>query len=392
MRIGRILILVAAVAIVCGAPALAFHDDGVAHCNGCHTMHNSQGGDVMAGLGDGAGGYGPGGTVGNGVSDQLLLFANKSDVCLRCHIGYNSYHVWSDQGVLDPGQEHGAGNFVFLEEDNLNDGHGGGDLTDPNDPTSWANPYPGYMGGHTIESGIIGNDAEGVLTAAPGGTFPTSSLACSSCHDPHGNDSYRLTYRTGQVEAGISWNATVDATAIGLFGSFAFEMNDNHPAYRDGYSAWCGSCHGAFHASSGNDIHPSGEDLTGDTIEQYNAYRGTADCIAGPPGPGKAYCGTVLDASTAYLALVPFQDVANVSTSSTAGPGVDSQVACMSCHRSHATSAPDAGRWDFNVTFLGEDGLESGSYALPNPYDPEQRSLCNKCHGKDEFDASGVFP
>ncbi|MEZ4652413.1 MAG: hypothetical protein R3E12_02110 [Candidatus Eisenbacteria bacterium] len=49
--------------------------------------------------------------------------------------------------------------------------------------------------------------------------------------------------------------------------------------------------------------------------------------------------------------------------------------------------APNAGRWDFNVTGLAEDGHESGSYTIPNPYDEFQRSLCNKCHKKDEFDA-----
>ena len=59
---------------------------------------------------------------------------------------------------------------------------------------------------------------------------------------------------------------------------------------------------------------------------------------------------------------------------------------CLTCHRAHASSGPNAGRWDFNITFLSEDGLESGSYPLPDPYaDPAQRSLCNKCHVKDEF-------
>ena len=61
---------------------------------------------------------------------------------------------------------------------------------------------------------------------------------------------------------------------------------------------------------------------------------------------------------------------------------------CLSCHRAHASSAPAAGRWDFNVTFLHEDGAESGSWTIPDPYgDLSQRSLCNKCHKKDEFDA-----
>ena len=73
-----------------------------------------------------------------------------------------------------------------------------------------------------------------------------------------------------------------------------------------------------------------------------------------------------------------------MTISSTQGPTAASQVMCLTCHRAHATSAMDAGRWDFNVTFLHEDGVESGSYALPDPYaDVDQRSLCNKCHIKD---------
>jgi hypothetical protein len=56
----------------------------------------------------------------------------------------------------------------------------------------------------------------------------------------------------------------------------------------------------------------------------------------------------------------------------------------MSCHRAHASSGPALGRWDFNVRYLSEDGAQSGSYPLPNPYPgPDQRQLCVKCHYPD---------
>jgi hypothetical protein len=56
-------------------------------------------------------------------------------------------------------------------------------------------------------------------------------------------------------------------------------------------------------------------------------------------------------------------------------------VMCLSCHRAHATSAPGAGRWDFNVSLLAEDGVESGSYPIPDPYmSASQGTLCTKCH------------
>ena len=142
-------------------------------------------------------------------------------------------------------------------------------------------------------------------------------------------------------------------------------------------SAWCGNCHGDFHNNNTKLIHPSGKVLGGTIANAYNLYNGTSDMTGGTQ-------------ATAYLAEVPFEDPAN-TTSSTAGPSATSQVSCITCHRAHATSAPDATRWDMNVTFLEEDGVESGSYAIPDPYgDVNQRSLCNKCHGKDAGDAPFV--
>ena len=81
-------------------------------------------------------------------------------------------------------------------------------------------------------------------------------------------------------------------------------------------------------------------------------------------------------------------------TKKSAGPTGSSRVVCVSCHRAHATSAPDAARWDFSVTFLHEDGEESGSYPIPGGSyeDINQRSLCNKCHSRDEFDADERLP
>ena len=94
-------------------------------------------------------------------------------------------------------------------------------------------------------------------------------------------------------------------------------------------------------------------------------------------------------AATSYIPEVAFEDAA-MTTTSTAGPTAASEVSCISCHRAHATSAPNMGRWDFVVSLLEEDGVESGSRAIPNPYAATsattQRSLCNKCHNKDVND------
>ena len=141
-------------------------------------------------------------------------------------------------------------------------------------------------------------------------------------------------------------------------------------------SECCANCHGDFHRNNARLIHRSGMPLGGRTALIYNLYNGTDDILGGT-------------AATAYLEEVPFEDPAT-TTGSTAGPSASSQISCVSCHRAHATSAPDAGRWDFSVTFLDEDGVESGSYQIPNPYSGNQRSLCNKCHGKDYGDQGVV--
>jgi len=113
----------------------------------------------------------------------------------------------------------------------------------------------------------------------------------------------------------------------------------------------------------------------GGTIQGiYNRYNGTED-----------QSGATVDDS--YLAAVPFEHPDNTTDQVSGPPAGSAQVSCISCHRAHASSAPDAGRWDFSVTLLHEDGDESGSYEIPDPYNStNQRSLCNKCHNKDEFD------
>lgn len=339
----RVLVIALGGSLAVASSALAFHDAGVAHCNGCHTMHNSEDGVLVD----------PDSPNGN---DFLLRDATASDVCLSCHATRLGAVLGADP--LNPPAERGGGNFTFLLEDNINDGHAGA-----------TNPIPGEAAGHNINAPGHGVASDGTLTSAPGGAFPASELGCTSCHDPHGNADFRMLYGIGPVQGGVATftNAAPVAAGLSLFGPG--EANDNHTAYQSGMSAWCGNCHGNFHNNSTQLIHASGKVLGGSIATAYDLYNGTG------VAPGAH--------ATAYLAAVPFEDPGNTTTS-TVGPTGTSQVACISCHRAHASSAPDAGRWDFNVTFLHEDGVESGSYPIPDPYSSvDQRSLCNKCHGKD---------
>jgi len=345
----KLLLFAACLCLMFAGSSYAFHDEGVAHCNGCHTMHNSEDGALVD----------PDSPTGN---PYLLKDATPSDVCLSCHATGLGAVFATD--VLTPAPQKGAGNFIFLLEDNINDGHEGA-----------LHPIPGDAAGHSLDAPGHGLSTDGTIGSAPGGSFPASQLGCSSCHDPHGNPNFRMLYGAGgSVQDGLATfaNAAPDADGLSIF--FGSESNSNHTAYKSGMSAWCANCHGDFHDNVGTDlIHPTGVAMGASIATNYELYNGTSDLTGGA-------------LATAYLAQVPFEDPAN-TTSSTAGPSAASQVSCVTCHRAHATSAPNAGRWDFNVTGLAEDGHESGSYALPNPYDIYQRSLCNKCHAKDADDA-----
>jgi hypothetical protein len=355
LRTVRFVILALGVIELCSVNAFAFHDAGVAYCGGCHTMHNSQNGELVDADSP------------NG-NPWLLKDATPSDVCLNCH-------ATSYGGVFaDPAggsfREQGGGNFWYLLEDNLNDGHAGA-----------THPISGDAAGHNLNAPGHGLGPDGTLTTAPGGTFGAATLGCSSCHDPHGNTNFRLLYGAGQAIQATTFtfaNAAPDAAGMPSLHS-GNESNALHTAYKSGMSAWCANCHGDFHDNSTKLIHPSGEALGGTIAATYNAYNGTEDQTGGVQ-------------ATAYLAAVAFEDPANTPTG-TGGPLATSQISCITCHRAHATSAPDAGRWDFNVTLLEEDGVESGSDPIADPYNsPNQRSLCNKCHNKDAYDHIEITP
>jgi hypothetical protein len=328
--------------------ALAFHDEGVARCAGCHTMHNSENGQLIDAAHPNGNGY-------------LLRKATASDMCLSCHAsGHGS--VWGSD-PLHPPAEKGGGNFVYEQAANLNDGRNG-----------HSSPIVGSYGVHNINAPSMNSVADPALTSAPGGTYPASALSCTSCHNPHGNTNFRLLYGAGHVEAG-NWtfsNAAPSAVGINIEDASA-ESPTNHTAYNGGMSAWCANCHGDYHNNSAKMIHPSGVALGGGIAQIYGLYRGTGQASGDP--------------STSYIPQVPFED-GSMTTTSTAGPTGTSQVSCISCHRAHGTSAPNIGRWDFNITTWANEGVESSSYAIPNPYAATsgntQRSLCNKCHAKDQ--------
>ena len=184
-----------------GGKGWAFHEGGVGACEACHTMHNSITAGTSPGFkpnqsstnngvtgwtGSGSGRYAavnPAGSVGNAMTKYLLRGADPSSTCLNCHeetgnVAGGFYISTADSYVRQVGNAPleltPGGDFGWLKK-----------------TYTWgSNPVyndPGYLHGHNIVA------ADFLYTAttgyAPGGganPYPSSSLTCISCHDPHG--------------------------------------------------------------------------------------------------------------------------------------------------------------------------------------------------------------
>ncbi|MBE0567082.1 MAG: hypothetical protein IH621_14065 [Krumholzibacteria bacterium] len=358
------LSLVLALGLAAGN-AMAFHDGGVAYCAGCHTMHNSQNGAVVDANNPGGNAY-------------LLKSGNPSDTCLSCHANYGQFRGGNGYG---PG-----GDFYWLTK------------TFTWTQRSSVVSSQGDSHGHNVIAPARGLAQDATLTQAPGGTFQSQYLSCTSCHDPHGNQNFRILYGSaiGPVYNGGRYNFTAEAPlAKGnsrntYIAGGGFEDNANHTVYKSGMSDWCANCHTNFHSpNTSNFVHPTGQALGSTVAANYNAYISSDEIVGGNP-------------ATSYWGLVPFEDIdVDLETvdaaNYTAGPVSNDRVMCLSCHRAHASPFRDIARWDMSATHIISshpqitDGNATQADIDNMYYDytfvTNQRSLCNKCHVKDAGDA-----
>jgi hypothetical protein len=378
-------------------PASAFHDGGVAHCDGCHTMHNSV---------DNA-------PVTASPNNMLLKGSDPSSTCLNCHAGAGGYHVMSTDGT-NVGQ---GGDFFFITAGFSQVVHGS------------VHNYLGDQAGHNIVATDFTLGVDGTNAQAPGGSFPAAKLGCNSCHNPHGNGNtadggapisgtgstgdpdpgdgsvlgdYRLLGGNGYQPRFLGTDA---GTAFSADPPIAAAQNDfasNYGItvdYGSGMSEWCGNCHPDF-AAGDSHMHPAGlasGKLDGQ-LANYNSYVATGDFTGAQ--------------ATSFDSLVPFEreviDRTQLTPDPVAGPdpaNTNAHVMCLTCHRAHASGNNNAGRWDFETELLAEGhtllavGNELPATAIiyykrgtgvglnnmvdndiVSEYGQYQRSLCNKCH------------
>jgi hypothetical protein len=352
------LIIMAAALITFGVSgvAVALHDGGVAHCDACHTIHNSDGGAEVVGT----------------VGPHLQKGSDPSSTCLNCHAGYGQYE--------DGANYRSGGDFYWLTKDYSWSAHGRMQYS------------TGDSHGHNIiaadQPGLDVDAEDATLSIAPGGDYLSSQLGCNSCHDPHGSQGNEvLLYGVEDTAFDYpgGYNFTSPAPVFLNAGRTADVSDGDHSAYGSGMSEWCANCHGDFLNAIGK--HPAGNNggaaLNG-LASNYNAYVGTGDLG-----------GT---SATSFLEIVPFEtgatDTTGLDEESTVGPDATSNVMCLTCHRAHASPFPKIGRWYFPDTLMLEDShpMLTDTNATQEDVDNKwygrvipagQRSYCNKCHIQD---------
>jgi hypothetical protein len=428
MSLGAALV----VAAIGFAPAAyAFHDGGVAECEGCHTMHNSEGGKAVRTYGN----------LKQFQSGPFLLQGNtQSEACLNCHNSPSagSYHISTDDSVLLPGAAPvnytAGGDFGWLKKS-----------------YHWLIRSPSTFGdsfgqdhGHNIVAPAFNFLADTTRTVGPGGTFPAANLQCSSCHDPHGK--YRQDANGVQTTTGLpilgsgSYNtsAPTATAAVGVYRLLGGDgyLSSNAPAafkgpspsavaatsqtynkvetdnlagqvrvaYGKNMSEWCANCHGSilttgYMSGQAGFTHPAGATAKFGTAElaNYASY---------------VKSGTLGTPVSSYWTLAPFEIGTTVLADLQAaqktlnGPDASSNVACVSCHRAHASGFDSMLRFNTTyemitdgtgasgaATYAGTAAIGQGRteaemtaayYGRPaTVFSSYQRDLCNKCHAKD---------
>ncbi|WP_020675667.1 hypothetical protein [Geopsychrobacter electrodiphilus] len=379
MKTKMILALLASFFLL-GGTAFAFHDGGVAHCDGCHSMHNSA--DNLR--------------KGSATAADLMKGSDASSTCLNCHEGSGRYKVDSADGT----NTKAGGDFGWLKTamDYLVDTNHDG-IPDAKAGTD--------NRGHNVIALDYGLAVDGTNVTGPGGSIPANTLGCTSCHNPHGQVAGGTAGGSAPISASGSYGdvAPTDGSILGnyrLLGSAGYKAitaaapiaradsyTSNSVDYGKGMSGWCLSCHPSFNDTA--NMHPTGPVTQGRFDGIYNSYVKTGD-----------YSGVV---ASSYDALVPFErNVASgdlLDETSTYGADGNSRVMCLSCHRAHASAFDNALRWDNKVAFMEESSIvqnqvQLGTFATAAPYYKNgvkidivaeygqyQRQLCNKCHAKD---------
>ncbi len=267
-----------------------------------------------------------------------LLKEEQSELCFTCHgsaAGGANNDVedgvgFSEHGRTTPTGALRGGGFKFA-------------LIDSGKPTGEKETrVVGVLGAGeaTTSSHSINETSQ---TAWGNGAYSSSvnygkavSLACGSCHDPHGNGNYRI-LRDIPDESGAATGVTIaDAgTKVYTTANYWLPGDSNAPQFRYRVAEWCTTCHTRYLAGSG-----SYKTNSGDAVYTYR-HRSYYEESSYPPA------------------------------------GKSRRPDCIQCHVAHGSNAK-MGETSSSVTWPNGTSAGSDSRLLR----VDNRGTCQLCHEK----------
>ncbi len=339
-----VTIVVLAMALVMAGAALA---SGGPHggftattdaCAGCHRAHTAPGA-------------------------RLLIRDSVYELCVSCH------------GSAGTGANTNVEDGVYLSDRDDLPGGADGDVGAPDTPDN----APLLGGGFVFYQGVATTSAHDVDPATAtdaawgdgvdrGVTSPlvAGNLTCSSCHDPHGNDVYRI------IRDPLN-GAAVTAALVDEDLPTCDPVANPGDCYKDydteqwdaGMNSICAACHGAYHTAAAG--------VGSDPVEAAN---GGYTHRVGMPWDGDAATDPIIGMGAVNPETVGMGGF----TLPLAESGANNTVVCMTCHLPHGTSVVTDGFADGGFDPAGPLGpIPSGDSALLRL---ENRGVCEVCHQK----------
>ncbi len=293
-------------------------------CDDCHTIHNSQGAEVIA--------YKMNASYSGFDSDvtpnEMLLVSD----CVGCHASTGSTTIVSGTPIIFStgafSNPLAGGNFNHVRSDDVN--------------------------GHNVV-GIKAQDSTLGLTP-PGGSAMTSQLTCAGefgCHGDRssGKDNFTGMYQTHHKDdtGGITGATTGESYRFlnGILGKEDSDWeqdnsNSSHNEYKgstitstETISYLCATCHGNLHTWQGGSLEVG-------TASPW--LRHPTDVILNSSGEYASYIAYSMTAPVA-------RQNPDSATAALVTPGSDI-VMCLSCHRAHGSPYYKMLRWDIKSSTI----------------------------------------
>ncbi len=285
-------------------------------CAGCHRAHTARG--------------------------AYLLKTDELSLCYTCHDGTQAAtNVRGGAMVAGPANQALKGGGFISAWLNTQDPTYNGDGTVGGTTIGVRVTSQPVTSTHSVDGTAQTIWGNGALNSGVG--FATFSLACTSCHDPHGNGQYRLLRKTPVADSGVV--GPVDRAPAGVSVADIGTVGDNtSKAYTTGnyfnmffgptnISNWCTQCHSRYLASGVS----SGRSSSGDSIFMYR--HSANDEGASPTCEACHVSHGTNAAATGYAATVPWPNPTSAENSQTALLNnsrllkMDNRGMCQKCHK-----------------------------------------------------------